>query len=1087
MTLADDAPERLAKNFLIARESDPADRTKMSLLQGMVHQTLLQYRDLLNLGPYSPEAVRDGAPESDFDRLMAWGASPARDDFEVRGLRRVAFREGRSRGYEFWVGPNVFLYSVGSASKADLDRENSFVTHVAKRIEELRPENVLVATFSRLIRANEFSGTLLSALKSADSTLYAGGEHKIQVSEFASEAMFSLFSLFSAQERSAIVTRLLHGKINKVRRGEWFLGNAAIPLGYRIGQHGRLEANPEMQPHVAKVIDMLGDPRMTPAHFVTNLADIGISPPSDHRGWRYMEGWDPGEVPYDDRVLRHSMARPPASHLSGEAVEVDDDEDLLGDDLVAPLRTRVGLPDPSAVMKRCYRYLDLWQYGKLVVRQKNALPGVRAYADLQVQGASRNSPGFVELVYDRGELSLPEGWAAEERIERARELKATRESNPLRGQSRFPFVGPMPQWNESYEPPESATPAGLGPAGMTSVEREYYVTSTSRTRSNHNPPTYDLQSRPATLMGEPWRSTRAENALEGRVAVHRLHRAIVGAAIEAFRDGVRLESVDSSAQRDLEAQWHAETQRLSRELDAALAEANRELEELSEARRASASPRELALRQRRVDDTGARIERLEHDLAQRPEAPPRRRVPLRFNIVAAELAQALTTLGTSDAPLEPEVVGALAGVLHEFRLRKVSALEFEFRFYLLLPTEDGAVRAGPIVGTCPVVGRILEPRVGRDRGADIARRLMVSDGTLDGVLRPVQTTGADDLVRAEAYLRDRGVPPASVRALLGAVPVETRRAIWHLLHPDEHGVADGSTDHRFMEMLRSVYLGEVSQRAGQGPIWFAGSLMQTEIVNYLSTREWVPRALYLDWLEDAGFSAAGYNRYVLKSASEEGSEHPYLAIARPLGGRGRPAPESVGLFDCPHCMEAFAMSVYVPVPEVRTGLLCRHCLRSRAADSPQYPASYLHVTRAEAERRLLAVHPDERLRVGIMSASVELRRRAQSWEQERGDGAARVAVTDALLERYLHQVAAGGVRDPGAIREWARATNAPDVGDRGRLRPEVVRQFGRDFLPVDLGPVRDWLAAQTRRLPPRGEARLAALDDYTNFVHDLHS
>lgn len=1068
---------RKARNLVIARESDPSDRHRMSLLQGMIHQTLLQYREQLNLGPYDPEAVRLEQPASRFDQLMLWGAGPARDDFQEPSLRRVAFEEGQSRGYEFRVGDNIFLYSIGSASKTDLERENGFVKHVAKRIEQLRPENVMVATFSRLIRSTEFSGTMLGALKRAESNLCAGVGQSIHFNDAMSDTIFTLFSLFSAQERSAIVTRLLHGKINKVRRGEWFTGPASIPLGFRIGTHGRLEANPDMQPHVAKVIDMLGDPRMRPAHFLANLAAIGLTPPTDSRGWGYDSGWNPGSVPYADRVIRQSVGQLTSQPSTTASADQDSDELLVEDDLVAPLRSAAGLPDPSGLMARCFRYLDLWETGELVIRQTNPLPGVRAYANLEVQRTSPGSPGFIELRYDSEELRLPDGWASAERIARAKEMRAARAENPLRGIRRFPFVGPTASFD--YEESQSASVS-------LAEEHEYYISATSRTDSNARPASYDLMSRPVQPIGTPWGRFVNGNRPDARVEVHRLHREIVNAAIRAFRDGVPMEHVETSAQRDLIMQWELQTEEKLQELEELESGLDAILDALHAARSAG-NERELVRWQRRFDRQEIKVDRCQEELQARQSGPPVPDLPIRFAAQASDLVTGLAGLAAADEPLDGDAADALAAVFHDFRLRKESELEVEFRYFLLLPTEAGGVRVGPIFGRCAKVGRVDGPSIAA-RGRDVARHLMTTDSDLRQLLRPGQTNGADDLVRAEAYLREIGLADWAVRAALAALPIEARREIWGMLHEAAPGASPvrADLDPAYVELIRQKY-GQPEPPVGHDSkaIWFGGSLMKASIVSHLSEQGTQSRTDYLRWLDQAGFSLAGYNRYVMKQETDRADDPKFLAIAQPFGGRGRTPPETVSLMDCPHCDLVAGLALYTPVPEVPGALLCVRCLRGREPQSPVYPETYRAVSRVAAERRLLITHPGRRRKVGLMHPSEQLRRRSQAWEVQQSTGTTRTAVTDASLERYLYEIAVGRVDDSAAIREWVTAAHDVEVGNRGRLRPDAVRIFCRDFLPLDLEPVKEWLAGEGRRLPPRGAVRQAAIDDYANTVHRL--
>lgn len=1063
------------KNLIVARESDPGSHGRGGLLEGMIHQTLLQFRDQLDLGEYNPDFVARDEALTAFDRLMVLGSEPLDADPEDELFNVTRWREQRTRGCEFRLGDNVFLYALGSASKSDDEDDNAFVAHLCERIKTLTPTCVLTATFSRLCRSTNHSSELLRALKKRATSphhiaeaaerrerpsatlLSVGSGTVLNVANEGDEMQYTLLGLVSSWERRSIVTRTMIGKLNAVRRGHWHTRITALPLGYVINAEGRLAANPDMQPHVAKVIDMLGDPRMTPSHLLTNLAAIGITTPSDARGWGFDPQWAPLGA-YEDRVIRESISARNAIAAEGPdapgSQATSDEGFRLHDSLDEPVLTTAGLPNAHALRKRLYEYLDLWEHGRYVVAVDNPVAEASHYADAVVVPREGKPYGVVELVYERPELKVEGKWASAEAFGRARErlaqLQLERRSG---GGSRYPLVGSVSRWTED---------------GV-----QYRLATQSRTSGHRRSARYILEGRSAAHGSEGWPND-ASNELFA-VRIHDLHRELVQAAVQAFRDGVHIEPVETALERQQADEWRRETERLQTSLQTVCAEQVDRLDRRDRARDEGRSLDE-EVHEYALQAASQRRRALEEELANRASAPVRTTLANRIDLQAETLVQALSVIEGADAPLPPVAAQAVSAVLQDFRLKSLSTLEAEFSYFLHMPLDDGALRVGPIVGKCRQADAPRRTDYGDRRGGDVAELLLRSDALDDGR----QAFSAADITRAEEYLQSKGLTRPSARSVLAAVPVDLRRLVWDLLHDAERSV---DLDPAFVARVRNTYLGPSAKPKQQGAVWYRKTLMPASIMQLLVERGQMPTTEFLAWLTRTGFSANGYHRHVrsTEQASADKERH-FVATTVPIGYVGGPLPQSVALFDCRHCGEESSLSIYAPVFDVPLSLLCGSCLRTREAESPRYPESYGLVSRANAERRLLTLHTGSRRNAGLIDPSPELRARVQGWHRAIDPDAQRVAVTDRHLQTYLCAVASGTVEDDRAVRDWVREMHDAQGGTRGQLGYESFKAFARVFLAVDPRPVREWLDESRRRLPAPGPKRVETLDEFIEVV-----
>lgn len=995
----------------------------MDLLQGMVYQTLVEHRQLLGLGDYNAEAVERGRPRTDFDRVMSWAANPLMPGFEADGLTAVVLTEAGTRLCEFRVGDCVFIYSLGSASRANDDGDNTFVEYLCDRIKELKPERVITATFSRLVRSSDFTSDILVALKTARSTLHLGGGERLNVRKKADEVQFTLFGMWADFERRALVTRMLIGKLNTVRRREWYTRKAALPLGYRLEQ-GRLTAVPELKPHVMKVIQMLGDEHMTPSDFVLNLEALGLRPPTGADGWSFDREWVP-KGSYENRVLRGGSTHAPATR--GVVIEPDaeTDEDQLPaieDELETPLVTASGRLDARAVLLRCYRYLDLWEHGTLTIRQKNPVREADNFADAMVHRTDEDPIGYIELTYRGDELAVEGGWADAAMFAAAREGQQRFLDSRRSGGAEFALTGAVSQWTDEHS--------------------DYRLTSESETASRPQPAAYVLEVRDAEHQGKPWYAFPGVRNL--KVSVHTLHQAMVLAAIEGFRNGLNLEHVETHLARLQRAEWELETERMRHDLERLEAEAVDRADKRDRAEQISdeeeRSTQDFAFRR-----AAREARQLRDDLLVRSETLPVPELGTTVELDTDVMIWGLTALHDADVALPPTVADAIGDLISGFRLRADQTDTVAFEYYLHFPSADSVLRAGPISGSClrsearprGVAARALH---NDRRGAEWARRLLGAAEAHDDALP--RGSASPHVARATAYLESVGMTRPAARAALSVVPIDTRRLIWALLHGE---AVDEDLDPQFASLIEETYLHDAPRYARNGNKWYRGDFMPAAIVEKLRRTGPLPTEEFRQWLGTSGLSLNGYDNLIRRTPRDpqDGPEK-YVATGIPLTYAGGNRPTCIGLHDCPHCGATAGMAFYIPVVEVTSDLLCTGCSRGMDPASPVYPASYFDVTRARVEERRRNLDAARRHAPIIMEPSADLRARVKRWNQAQGV-LEDVAVNDALLRKYLRAVALGDVDDPPAIREWIRAVGTVAVRDAGPLPREALEAFTKNF------------------------------------------
>lgn len=186
----------------------------------------------------------------------------------------------RTTAVLFCVGGRWHLWSMSSAARVDEDGLNDFTQLLSEVVTRLRPERLVAANFSRIIRSYDQGVKLQDAMFRAVDRVCAGssvfeftGPHAV-----TSKLMFGMFATIASMEREWIVARLMAGRIAKWRRGEWLPGRSAIPFGYRFNAATRrLEADLGVRENVRQMLIALCDVGVAPRQMLRRLASLGVT------------------------------------------------------------------------------------------------------------------------------------------------------------------------------------------------------------------------------------------------------------------------------------------------------------------------------------------------------------------------------------------------------------------------------------------------------------------------------------------------------------------------------------------------------------------------------------------------------------------------------------------------------------------------------------------------------------------------------------------------------------------------------------------------------------------------------------------
>lgn len=279
-----DLSVKRVKSLAVLRESG---EYSTQLLEGLVATTFGRFASKL----------------SHSDAFLGLGIRPLTEPSTVGEEYNVLrLRYGKVSATLVGLGDEYALYALASAARNNEEGYNDFTLILVAVLQMLRPEQVVVASASRLVRSVAHQPDLMRALKVNVDRLYTdAGVFDINgPNSQIGLMMLSFVALLAASERDAITTRLGAGKMAKIRRGEWLLGQRAVPLGYNL-KDGKLVPDPEQADLLRLALSLLADPSLTERQIRDRLVAAGLPQ-------LRAEIWEANTFP-DQRAVPHNVIR----------------------------------------------------------------------------------------------------------------------------------------------------------------------------------------------------------------------------------------------------------------------------------------------------------------------------------------------------------------------------------------------------------------------------------------------------------------------------------------------------------------------------------------------------------------------------------------------------------------------------------------------------------------------------------------------------------------------------------------------------------------------------------------------------------
>lgn len=1090
-------PEPRVEHLVIARESDTQD---LPMLEGMILQTLGKY-------PHLPGHAK----------LVELAAQPVSTP-EV--VDHVTHEEGSTRAIEFEVDGTVCLYSRGTAAGADSSGDNGFSKIVARLLARYRPENVYVATFSRLVRSHYFAHDVFKVLNDNHITLWDGVSDPIRCWQPAGRMRWQMLVMFVDMERESILLRTTLGKLARHRRGQWVQTYRSLPLGYML-ENDRLVPRPGIHDTVNKAIRAIGTPGTDMHEVMRALGDIGVSVPLDDTGWGFDPTWQWDGTPYvPERYRVHTAAASTGGSdanglaqapdpdrdtgATGESGTTADDldegdgdgdgtfgldldveanareQDLADSSYTGPTRRLIHEHDDlHGPAQRILRYLDLWEHGTITLRIKNVLD-VPSYAEYPVHDntGAPGGYGYIELAYTPPAPDEP--WATPDEFAAARvaqqERLAAADRRVTNSNRRLPFLGHVSRWTQDNR----AYALVSQPGGRAITRTSYYL---------YSQPAQEHPRRTANgaLLPLTWRRNGRTNELlkkELIVRAHDLHAAVSAAATDALRAGLTLTASPDAPPTFLGGDLNRRRRNLARQAGEAEDKAARFLERSIQP---DTDPDFANFCDRQSQEQAAAARALRAELAGLSTTPTETALPEQITIDGEAVALVLAGLRSCTGNVTRQIAADIRDVFADFRITR-DGPHARFSFYLRLPAEDGVVLAGPITGNLPQTLGSDQPgdldpeyreQLRDERAYGLAHLLMTTDTTVREAVssRPVAldsyTTGAAQAERAASYLQTRGLTPAATRAALAALPLVTRRIIWSLAQNEP---VDETVDPEFVERLRDTYLTARGVAPNNGS-WLTENTVQDAIHRHVLDNPGQTLADFQTWATRVGLGKSAHKAYL--RGPRDCSP---VAARRHVGQiQNSNGTTTVWPVACPHCDHGLADTL-VRVPENPRTLLCSDCRHAPETLSPQFPAEYLAVSAQLARTRAEDTNPVLRYDPLGYVVSIPVNERIAAWitDNDAWEGTRRV-VTKLHVAAYYLALVEGRAHDDAAIRDWAnRAGHQPPA--RGRLPAELTDLFIHTILRRDPGPVRRWAATQSRPVARHGANRKALHLDYAEAM-----
>jgi hypothetical protein len=294
--------------LIVIRESNRYDLLAFAT---MVLQTLDPLMHLPGVAAYliaagdDPALIMRAGPQGDRIRRLL-GAHPL-------------YQGNRAYGWTCEIEGSIFVFAMTSAmTSVDEDLSNPFTTDLIALIRQERPSHLFAGPESRLVRRASLGAILGDACERLGVIVhtriyYQGIDIK------TNGLLWSILCRQCEEDLKTTVSRLLTGRIYKVRRNEWDRGEGSVLAGYALDVDDRILLGTNQQQGVARLAIELaaqahaqrtdgastGDVELTPECIVAQLAAAGAVKRSNKKVNRF--GNAIAGAPMDTANARQSL------------------------------------------------------------------------------------------------------------------------------------------------------------------------------------------------------------------------------------------------------------------------------------------------------------------------------------------------------------------------------------------------------------------------------------------------------------------------------------------------------------------------------------------------------------------------------------------------------------------------------------------------------------------------------------------------------------------------------------------------------------------------------------------------------------
>lgn len=258
--------------LIVIRESDEWDLEMFNSMRELTYQNLK--------GIPAVEAIRAvGLKPLDGDSFqVVWENESGQTVTREVIVSRI--RHGDTKALLFFFEGYWHLWSQASAAKISQFGYNNFTRILTQQIEHLSPVTLYAANLSRLIRSEREADKLIEAMRD-HVDLVDARDQKFELvgkNDWVGFMMLRVLGWCASSERTAIVQRLLAGRVSQWRRNEWPLGSAVVPFGYEFDKkRKRLVPDVSKQDAVREMLIVLCSDA-PPSEKARELDRIGVRP-----------------------------------------------------------------------------------------------------------------------------------------------------------------------------------------------------------------------------------------------------------------------------------------------------------------------------------------------------------------------------------------------------------------------------------------------------------------------------------------------------------------------------------------------------------------------------------------------------------------------------------------------------------------------------------------------------------------------------------------------------------------------------------------------------------------------------------------